>query len=55
MAETTTSNKRFKVDDPIGNILRGIKCDSILFPSRIATPVTVSISENLESAFRVLT
>jgi len=49
-----TASKRYKVDDPIGNLLRGIRCDSILFPSRLATPVTVDLNENLEDAFRKL-
>jgi len=49
-----SNSKKFRPNDPVGNLLRGVRCDSVLFPSKFSDPVVVSSNDNLGEAFRKL-
>lgn len=54
-ADSQSTGKKMRPNDPIGNILKGVKCDSTLFPSAFNTgPITVQPEDSIESAFKKL-
>jgi len=44
--------QNMKIEDPFLRLLRGIKCDSVIFPSMVSIPVTVSSTDTLATAFK---